>query len=88
MRDPHVERLYFRIGHDEGTAYRNPATLSFENTLGKFETQSHIYVRGKSKPSRVRFLRSFKAKTSLGHSLCAVLRYVKPRRFLGAMIDG
>lgn len=44
MRDPHVERLYFRIGHEEGTAYRNPSTLSFRNALGKFETQADTLV--------------------------------------------
>jgi hypothetical protein len=38
MRDPHVARLHFTIGSEEGTAYRDPPPLNFTNPLGEFET--------------------------------------------------
>lgn len=36
MRDPHVERLHFEIGSEEGVSYENPAPLTFTNHLGQF----------------------------------------------------
>lgn len=44
MRDPHVQRLYFNIGAEEGTSYRNPACLSFSNVLGNFETEDNKLI--------------------------------------------
>jgi hypothetical protein len=39
MRDPHVERLHFEIGAEEGNAYENPERLTFTNPLGQFDAQ-------------------------------------------------
>ena len=36
MRDPHVTRVYFTVGSDEGISYKNPAPLSFSHHIGKF----------------------------------------------------
>jgi len=37
MRDPHVERLLFEIGSEEGISYDSPAPLDFTNHLGCFD---------------------------------------------------
>ena len=37
MRDPHVERLHYEIGTDEGISYRDPAPVEFSNKIGRFQ---------------------------------------------------
>lgn len=44
MRDPHVERLFFEIGAEEGTSYRSPPPLCFSNTLGDFKAADGMLV--------------------------------------------
>ncbi len=39
MRDPHVERLHFRIEPPEGVRYDNPQPLTFTNNLGRFDAR-------------------------------------------------
>ena len=36
MRDPHVERVHYKIGCGEGTSYQDPRPLEFFNRLGRF----------------------------------------------------
>jgi len=78
MRDPHVERLYFRISAEEGTAYRNPPTLSFTNALGKFETQAatlviepaaHFASEDEARAVIEAYLRAWEIEADLAHNL-------------------
>jgi hypothetical protein len=38
MHDPHVERLHFRIEHNERTVYEKPEPIHVQNEIGTFET--------------------------------------------------
>lgn len=45
MRDPHVKRLHFSVGHSDEFIYDNPAPLSFDNQLGAFHLEAgHLTV--------------------------------------------
>lgn len=74
MRDPHVERLVFAITSREGTAYDNPAPLSFQNNLGRFSTRegrllvelaNHFANEGAARSFIEPFLRSWEIQSDL-----------------------
>jgi hypothetical protein len=44
MRDPHIVRLHFTIGPEEGTAYRDPQPLAFMNVLGRFASEGKALI--------------------------------------------
>jgi hypothetical protein len=87
MRDPHVVRLHFTIGSEEGTAYRDPPPLSFINAFGKFETQGkaltvepavHFATEEEARAGIEPFLRSWEIDADLRFDL-GTIRFVFDR---------
>jgi hypothetical protein len=78
MRDPHVVRLHFTIGSEEGTAYRDPLPFSFSNAFGKFEILGkaltvepavHFATEKEARDGVEPFLRSWEIDADLRFSL-------------------
>ena len=44
MRDPHVQRLYYQVGSEEGISYRDPAPEAFLNHLGAFDLNDNKLI--------------------------------------------
>jgi len=74
VRDPHIARLHFEIGSEEGSSYENPEPVSFENSLGRFDARDaklvvepadHFADHDASRSIIEPFLRSWEIETDL-----------------------
>jgi hypothetical protein len=90
MRDPHVDRLLFEIGSEEGISYDRPVPLNFTNHLGRFdcrdgklvvEPASHFADEDDARAVIEPFLRSWEIEADLNLNI-GTIRF----RFLRAEV--